>query len=899
MAKKHLIYTWDHDFIASYKITPRSQREDPEKQNINDTNLNYSYQKTVLLTDLNKLREEIWKIQKDKSELLENDFVDEDTIKKFRSHYLIISLFWRIPQFFIKDFKKLYPSAEFKCYKNFNREVIIRINSWDLKLFMDDMKVISEYKSWRPEFINQKKFSFCKLIKHFSYYWIQNRINLSQYVWSTFFLQFFNIWEQKKEDIKNTLLMNNINLSKVTSLIYKFEINDSTKDIFINYLQVFDDIQHVYPAALEFIIDPIRWLKEVSQFSLNTSHNDYDNIPTVWVIDSWIFNQREILKPLIDVENSKSFIDSNPFIDSLVHWTSVASLVTFWKQIHLWNKELLPYAKLISIKIISSDGCNLPLDWLFNIVKTYYDMWIRIFNMSLNYISPKQDNQSIGLLTYLLDYQLSQYNDILFFISAWNVPIDKQKMLKDRYHESINYKFDELTNICIPADSTNSISVWSINWNWSISVFSRKNSIDYWDPLTIKKLQWGRDKITTRISTRSSFNYKPDFIELWENVKILSNDYTEEVTSWSWTSFSSPIVCNFACQLKAKYPNISWNSIIALLLNSCSSNNINLELNSEDWINLPEHIKKRNQQFSWWKVWSDTELQNVEMDLLKQRYSWFWKIDENKFLTSSEKRVTFLIEDKIKLNSENIYKINIPESFKTRLLTWSWDIKLTWSLSYNHIPILTDHLNYNPIHVWFRLLWCSNEDMNEITKKIKELQEALDDSSEWTSEYERIYNEKEEYEKKKDKYQIKLKDRNWNSKSRSQDNYYWNHYANHQSLWNNNKIKKSTLNSKLNSELFIEIRCNLKTTDSTTNIYQEIRNYISDVKWGIINADDKVQWINEYFDQNFWFCLTIEDFWDNDIDIHQELLNANNWILQEIDSIELSTESDDIEINDL
>ena len=103
----------------------------------------------------------------------------------------------------------------------------------------------------------------------------------------------------------------------------------------------------------------------------------------------------------------------------------------------------------------------------------------------------------------------------------------------------------------------------------------------------------------------------------------------------------------------------------------------------------------------------------------------------------------------------------------------------------------------------------------------------------------------------------------------------------------------------MNSELFIEIRCNLKTTDSTTNIYQEIRNYISDVKWGIINADDKVQWINEYFDQNFWFCLTIEDFWDNDIDIHQELLNANNWILQEIDSIELSTESEDIEINDL
>lgn len=875
MIKRHLHYIWQSR-KDSYRITPRNQNSDPEEQNTNDSP-NYIYQKKVYRESLNVFSQVLKWVEKKKNILVTNWLTDINTINKFRSHYVNINTFWRIPNFFIKDFKNLYKSTEFKFYANFNRQVIINMDFWDLQKFIQDMWKVSQYHVNKPDFINDDKLDFFKLIKDFSYYSIENR--LYEEAWSTFLLQFFQILPSKKKEIIEDIKKECISFKEITPLIFKLNITDgNSSEILSKYASIFDDIQVIKPSNVDIIISPNRWTREKSILSLEEDQNNYSQIPTVWIIDSWISESRTILTWLIDQGNSISFVDERPLVDSQDHGTWVASLVIFWDQIHLWNRVLLPNAKVVSIKVLSAWVTKLELDSLFNIVKDFYKKWVKIFNMSVNYQLWKEDNQTNGWLTYLLDYILSYYKDVLFFISSWNVSQADLEYMQSRYW--INFKFCNWTNICIPADSTNAISVWGI-WEANIvSEFSRKNSLDYWTPLTLKR-DWatGVNKITTCISTRSAFNYKPDFVNLWENIKMLSSDFTNELKHGTGTSFSAPLVCNVACRILKQYPTLSWNAVKALLLNSSSAREISVEIDPNDWNNIPDNIQLRNQRLRWKQSWNTNLLQKKEIELLQQRYIWFGKINQEHALYSDTNRATFIIQDSIKLNYENIYEINIPENFASNLLDWRGFIKIKWSISYNHIPILSDHLNYNPIHMWFRLLACSEQELRGVTDCIKSLEAQLSELTEWTTEYEEILSEKKQLENQKDRFVIQI----W-WKSRSQDNYYRNHYANNQSLWNDKRIKKETLKTKIDRKLFVEIRCNLKTTDPETTIFKEIKDYIWHNYQTHINESEKVEGINRYLDQFFGFCLTIEDESWSGIDIHQSLLDANIGILSTIES---------------
>lgn len=196
--------------------------------------------------------------------------------------------------------------------------------------------------------------------------------------------------------------------------------------------------------------------------------------------------------------------------------------------------------------------------------------------------------------------------------------------------------------------------------------------------------------------------------------------------------------------------------------------------------------------------------------------------------------------------------------------------------------------------MWFRLLACSEQKLREVTDCIKSLEAQLSELTEWTTEYEEILSRKKQLENEKDRFVIQI----W-WKSRSQDNYYRNHYANNQSLWNDKKIHKKTLKSKINNKLFIEIRCNLKTTDPESNIFKEIKDYIWNTQHRHIEDSEKVEGINHYLDQFFGFCLTIEDESWSGIDIYQSLLDANIGILSTIESDVIAEEEVEDEIEEL
>ena len=166
---------------------------------------------------------------------------------------------------------------------------------------------------------------------------------------------------------------------------------------------------------------------------------------------------------------------------------------------------LYPTAKVVSIKILWSEKRILKNDEIFNIIKETYSNGIRIYNLSINLDVWKEDNESIKQLTYLLDYILYYYNDILFFISAWNLSNEDVLYLNSKYWESLNFRFDSWTNIAVPADSTNSIVVWSLDCNKNISTFSRKNNIDYWKIISSMPIAW-RIEITRRSSKRNCYS---------------------------------------------------------------------------------------------------------------------------------------------------------------------------------------------------------------------------------------------------------------------------------------------------------------------------------------------------------------------------------------------------------
>ncbi len=858
--------------MASYRISPRQQKDDPEDQNTNDRP-DYTRQKENYRNDIIKFERDLQYLETLKKQWINEWLVTEETINNYAEYYIIINTHGRIPNFFIKAFKGLYRSAEFKYFANFNRQVIINIKLWDLKSFIVDMNEIANYNTTWPDFIPKAEFKSFKLIKDFHYYSIDERVDISTPSEESFLLQFFQIAPSKRDGIIKQLKNDWNTLIELTPSIYKIETVGNIETL-TRYAWIYSDIQKIEPAFVEVIIEPSWQTKEVSQFSIDDTSSQ-DGLIKVGVIDSGVGENRTILEPFIEKTASHSYVDNSPLIDSQDHWTGVAGIVVFWNQVNEGQTILKPYAKVLSLKILSASSSFFSPDLFINIIEEFYvKKNIKVFNMSVNLIKHKNDNENHDLITYILDYCLAKYPDILFFVSAWNV--NNIWELKKRYNASNNYKFDEWTNICTPADSTNALSVGSISTDKKVSEFSRKNCLDYWTPLTLKKTN-GTTKITTDIWYRSPYFLKPDFVEFWENIRLLSSQYTDEVTFLSGTSFSSPFVCHIATRILNQYPSLSANTVKALLLNTSQSLQIQLDIDATNWVDLPETVKDRNILYRWNTNGSHTKIQDREIEFLNQRYVWFGQINLNRALYSDEKRATILIQDKIKLNHENIYEINLPDDLQNNILKWTGNIRIIGSLSYNHIPILSDHLNYNPIHMAYRILACSEQELQNITNEIKRLDNELNNYAEGSADFERIVNEKEEYEKQIKQYVVKVWGTWW-----SHDNYYWNQYANNQTKWNSQWIRKTSLQQKLNNKLFVEIRCNLKTIDTTTNIFQEIRDFIFNTKGKIVQS---IEDINRYMDQAFWFCLTIENQNTDWIDLHSTILNANLWILSEANVI--------------
>ena len=135
------------------------------------------------------------------------------------------------------------------------------------------------------------------------------------------------------------------------------------------------------------------------------------------------------------------------------------------------------------------------------------------------------------------------------------------------------------------------------------------------------------------------------------------------------TSYSAPLVANIAAQIQKNYPNISSQSIKALIINGASLN----------LIRFPKLFTR-----------------------LLTKMAGHGFVEPQKSVYSNENSITFLIEDKVSPEEVKIFPLNFPEYLsKLDLGKQNGILKVSATLCFSFLPILNHQLAYCPIHIAF------------------------------------------------------------------------------------------------------------------------------------------------------------------------------------------------------
>jgi hypothetical protein len=201
-----------------------------------------------------------------------------------------------------------------------------------------------------------------------------------------------------------------------------------------------------------------------------------DDLPIVGVIDTGV-SPIQPFNNLIEDGTINITGDSNTDISG--HGTLVAGLVIFGTDLPTSVQNTYKAkCKVLPIKALHRDNDGIDFPRLIEAIKqARREKGVRLFNMSLVFY-PKKYNETFSDFAYELD-KLAYELDILIFISVGNfdsialrdlLTVDKHE---DHEYPNFFYKLDgtseihscETTNISIPSDSLNNVSVGALAGN--------------------------------------------------------------------------------------------------------------------------------------------------------------------------------------------------------------------------------------------------------------------------------------------------------------------------------------------------------------------------------------------------------------------------------------------------
>ena len=488
------------------------------------------------------------------------------------------------------------------------------------------------------------------------------------------------------------------------------EIYDSTEVIIAEIARNYDIVLSI-TSSLATVIKPSEFnLPERSYgFEIENSNED---LPIVGIIDTGISDQTP-LAPIIVNDGSFNLTGTSSFADNADggsgHGTGVAALVSLGRNAYYkgYKGKLRADAKLLSLKILDGNSGFLSekdvLDLLTGAKAKYPSL--KIFVLTTCYQANKSNNEDYSTYSFALD-KFAYENDCLIVICTAN----NNQAMNTNSHYDLNYFFSEATNLCSPAESMNNLVVGAaadslrdgIFEGISTSkefptLFSRKRHIDLHSLFPKKKI--------------NKFYFRPDVIECGGDyeqhgifigtgtkatMEILSAKSNESFFTNAGTSYSAPLVANIAAQIQKYYPNISSQSIKALIVNGASLN----------LVRFPKQFTR-----------------------LLTKTAGHGFVDPQKSIFSNENMITFLIEDKISPDDMKIFPLNFPDYLsKTNLGKQNGILKISATLCFNFLPVQNHQLGYCPIHMAFgffknqtgqEILAIEDEEKGGIKSKLK------------------------------------------------------------------------------------------------------------------------------------------------------------------------------------
>jgi hypothetical protein len=342
--------------------------------------------------------------------------------------------------------------------------------------------------------------------------------------------------------------------------------------------------------------------------------------------------------------------------------------------------------------------------------------------------------------------KLAYEEDILIFIAAGNMNYDDivamQGDLQD-LHNYPNHFYNpgissdlhscEFTNICIPAESMNHISVGALADNYRLDTdthlsndkqlpayYSRKNHYDF-------KQEINGVKLSNNYSNKHLF--KPDIV--MPGGDLLNDDSAMQVIGFgdmgtdyygfdAGTSLATPLALNLAVQLLNIYPSISLQSVKALMINSADNFSDAYLTDMVDQRKDSLAMTQYGVPFGRLIGGDKTKItrQVLSKEDIHRNLVGFGKPDANKLLYSSDGEVSLLVEDEIRTDHHKVILVNIPDYLLDSTTSKCLDIQATLCFKIN--PAWGNHVDYNPLHISFNFA-------NSVVESLDDLAEIISD----------------------------------------------------------------------------------------------------------------------------------------------------------------------------
>ena len=410
---------------------------------------------------------------------------------------------------------------------------------------------------------------------------------------------------------------------------------------------------------------------EFSEFIQNSGSSETDkpsfvlqapelNAPKVCVIDSGIQERHPLLKSAIDQQNSSCWVpgetdQTSDYVKNGGHGTRVAGAVLYPRNIPR-NGTQKAICWIQNARVLNQ-YCKLPEklfppSLLSEIVELYRKTETRIFNHSITGAVPSRQIY-MSAWAAAID-QLTWLNDILFIVSAGNLPLDKPSdskigitRLSVTEHFKANrpypdYLLEDSCRIANPAQSFQALTVGSVASSYyNSSSYSSISKTDMpsafscsgwgiWQTIKPEVVEYGGDLVKDESTPPKIYFESVICPELVRSTLSGGPAISSDTVG---TSYAAPKVSHIAACLAAELPNENCLLYRALIVQSAR-----------------------------WPEWTrDENIDKSGISIIRQIGYGIPNID--RALGNSANRVTLITrgEQRIKAKQAHVYQVKLPE----------------------------------------------------------------------------------------------------------------------------------------------------------------------------------------------------------------------------------------------